>query len=167
MKPKIDPTLVIVLYSCTTGLGLLVGLVPLLSVLGAPIAILAIVFGSILHYKLWDALPTSSRATSPGKAVGFLFIPFFNLYWYFVSYAALPTSIQKATGKPSANGLGVTFAIMSVGQWFFSWIPYVGVLYGIGFYVVWLLYYRAVTRDVNRYLDGGIEIIPPLPKYRN
>jgi hypothetical protein len=166
MKPKINPTLVIVLYSCTSGLGLLVGLVPLLSVLVIPLAILATVFGCILHYKLWDALPAGSRITTPGKAVGFLFIPFFNLYWYFVSYAGLPTSIQKASGKPSASGLGLTFAIMSVGQWMFAWIPYLGVLYTIGLYVIWLLYYRAVTRDVNRYLDGGIEILPPrMPRY--
>jgi hypothetical protein len=138
-----------------------VGLIPLLSIFVVPLAILATVFGCILHYKLWDALPTTERVTSPGKAVGFLFIPFFNFYWYFVSYAGLSTSIQKASGKQSAYGLGLTLAILSIGQWFFSWIPYFGVLYTIGFYVIWLLYYRAVTKDVNRYLDGGVEVIPP------
>jgi len=40
-------------------------------------------------YKSWEMLPESMRVTgngtrvSPGQAVGYLFIPFYNLYWYF------------------------------------------------------------------------------------
>jgi hypothetical protein len=32
-------------------------------------------------YKAWAALPSSRARTTPGKAVGYLFIPFYHLYW--------------------------------------------------------------------------------------
>ena len=35
----------------------------------------------LLFYKMWDAIPTTQASTSPGKAVAFLFIPGFNIYW--------------------------------------------------------------------------------------
>jgi RsiW-degrading membrane proteinase PrsW (M82 family) len=40
----------------------------------------AVVFCAILHYDCWHALPVRFRATSPGKAVGYMFVPFFNFY---------------------------------------------------------------------------------------
>jgi predicted Zn finger-like uncharacterized protein len=35
----------------------------------------------MLFYKMWAAIGDSQASISPGKAVGFLFIPVFNLYW--------------------------------------------------------------------------------------
>ena len=35
----------------------------------------------MLFYKMWAAIKDSQTSISPGKAVGFLFIPVFNLYW--------------------------------------------------------------------------------------
>ena len=54
---------------------------------------LSIIAGSIigmLHlYRAWFFLqPEGARAT-PGQVVGFLFIPFFNIYWYFIAYKGL------------------------------------------------------------------------------
>ena len=37
----------------------------------------------ILIYRMWDSVQDGYARTSPGKAVGFLFIPLFNLYWIF------------------------------------------------------------------------------------
>jgi hypothetical protein len=34
-------------------------------------------------YKMWAAIDDRRARTTPGKAVGFLFIPLFNLYWLF------------------------------------------------------------------------------------
>jgi hypothetical protein len=36
-----------------------------------------------LIYLMWRAIQDGRPRTSPGKALGFLFIPFFNLYWFF------------------------------------------------------------------------------------
>jgi len=149
MKKKIDPTVSIVLTACASGLGLLIGLVPILNLLAIPLAILALVFKCILHFQLWSAVPVGSRSTSPGKAVGFLFIPFFNFYWYFPSYVGLTASIEKATGRPSARGLAVAYAVISVLMWVLVWIPIVGSLFTIVNFVVWLLFVCAVVKDVN------------------
>jgi hypothetical protein len=65
------------------------------------------VYFSILHYRCWNSLPQPFRATTPGKAVGFLFIPFFNLYWAFVTWPKLAKGVvewQKSRGyQPTEN----------------------------------------------------------------
>jgi len=42
----------------------------------------AIVF-LILLYKAWEAIQDGQVRSTPGKAVGFMLIPFFSLYWMF------------------------------------------------------------------------------------
>src|SRR5215472_4189380 len=37
----------------------------------------------VLIYQMWQSIQDGHARTTPGKAVGFLFIPFFNLYWMF------------------------------------------------------------------------------------
>lgn len=36
-----------------------------------------------LYYRAWKAIQDGYARTTPGKAVGFLLIPFFNAYWMF------------------------------------------------------------------------------------
>lgn len=40
----------------------------------------------ILTYKMWAAIQDGHARTRPGKAVGYLFIPFYGLYWLFRAY---------------------------------------------------------------------------------
>ena len=35
----------------------------------------------VLHYRMWAAIQDDKTSISPAKAVGFLFIPVFNIYW--------------------------------------------------------------------------------------
>jgi len=37
----------------------------------------------MLIYKMWKILPSNFARTTPGKAIGFSFIPVFNFYWFF------------------------------------------------------------------------------------
>lgn len=55
---------------------------PLLLLGGLAVAYSAIVT-LVLYYKMWDAIQDGHARTTPGRAVGFLFIPLFNLYWIF------------------------------------------------------------------------------------
>ena len=55
------------------------------------LAWLAIIYGVVIQmvmiYKAWSAINDGQARTTPGKAVGFMFIPLFNIYWLFqVSY---------------------------------------------------------------------------------
>ena len=40
----------------------------------------------ILTYKMWAAIQDGYARTTPGKAVGYQFIPFYDLYWLFQAY---------------------------------------------------------------------------------
>ncbi len=55
------------------------------SFLGGAGNIYALVVMFIFIYKIWKAIPPKVARTKPGKAVGFLFIPIFNIYWWFVA----------------------------------------------------------------------------------
>ena len=39
----------------------------------------------VLLYKAWSAINDGQARTTPGTAVGFMFIPLFNIYWMFMA----------------------------------------------------------------------------------
>jgi hypothetical protein len=43
----------------------------------------------VLLFQLWKIDQDGSAGTTPGRAVGFLFIPFFQIYWIFRAYTGL------------------------------------------------------------------------------
>jgi len=59
------------------------------AVVGALVYLFALVFNFILLYMLWCTIQDGQARTTPGKAVGFLFIPFFNIYWPFQAFWGL------------------------------------------------------------------------------
>ncbi len=63
-------------------------------VIALMLGIIASIFSWILFYiyiyRAWVCLQLGAPRTTPGKAVGFLFIPFFNIYWFFVAINGLP-----------------------------------------------------------------------------
>jgi Na+/proline symporter len=73
----------------------------------------------VLLYKAWTAIqhgPVPVR-TTPGKAVGFLFIPFFNCYWIFQAlwgwtkdYNAV-AACRNPQGFRATPGLGLVLCI--------------------------------------------------------
>ncbi len=47
------------------------------------------VLAYVYLYRAWNCLRFGGPRTTPGKAIGFLFIPFFNIYWIFVALYGL------------------------------------------------------------------------------
>jgi ABC-type Mn2+/Zn2+ transport system permease subunit len=82
-------------------------------------AIPAAVFGTLILYRGWSAVQDGSAQTSPGKAVGFCFIPFFNLYWNFVAYVGLMKEFNRlaeARGRQDQKvneGIAMTICVLS------------------------------------------------------
>ena len=75
----------------------LVATIPLslISVSLYPIAvIIATVFSCLVLHKLWSLIPADKARTTPGKAIGFLFIPLFNFYWNFVAIHGLAKALN-------------------------------------------------------------------------
>lgn len=62
-------------------------------------------------FKFWQLVPNSEAETTPGKAVGFLFIPFYNLYWIHVAFYKLGKHYDAFDGQNS-------FKTSSMGWWF-------------------------------------------------
>jgi Protein kinase domain len=78
------------------------------------------VFWSILHYSCWKALPEKYRATTPARALGFLFVPLFNFYWAFITFPKLATGFNTLKRDhpelPIRNlrAVGIAYAISTV-----------------------------------------------------
>jgi hypothetical protein len=52
--------------------------------------ILSTIFFYMNVYRAWSCLRAGAPRTTPGQAIGMMFIPFYNLYWIFVAIAGLP-----------------------------------------------------------------------------
>jgi hypothetical protein len=72
------------------------------------LAALAMLYGAVvvfmLWYKAWSAIQDGHARATPGKAVGFLFIPLFNLYWMF---QAIPGFAKDYNSYVDRHSLGV------------------------------------------------------------
>lgn len=123
-----------------------------------------IIASMIVHYRCWKTVPKETARTTPGKAVGFLFIPYFNFYWYFVSYAGLAEDFVKS-GATCINhrGLGIAVGILSITMSMcFSEALFEVLLLaplGIAYFIVWLLYTLRMVSIANSLLgDAVVEV---------
>ena len=85
-------------------------------------------------HAFWSWVPPEQRWTSmwkkyisPGTFIGFMFIPYFNIYWLFVTYLGLADvmermRVQYPTNKPPAKTLAIV-AIVG-GMLFFPVAPF-------------------------------------------
>lgn len=106
----------------------------LLGLISIPAIIVATVFCCILLYRQWFLLQGHGARVTPGKAVGFGFIPFFCFYWWFVAYAGLATDTNNYLRSAGINstrmsfGLAVTDCILGILAWTIGLIPVVWAL---------------------------------------
>ena len=86
--------------------------------------IVSLVCGCCILHKLWCLIPAHEAKTTSGKAVGFLFIPFFNLYWNFIAIyglaQALNSQIRQRTikNKGVGEGLSLVYCILAISNLF-------------------------------------------------
>lgn len=136
----------------TVGIALaLLGLVVVLAIVSA-------VMLMVLLYKLWASIqPTRTTA---GKAVGFLFIPFFNLYWVFRVYRGWSVEANRFVQQHgieaprSSVGLATALCVLLL----LSAIPYAGLPFGlIASILAFLHLSRAITiaNTIRRLRDPG------------
>jgi hypothetical protein len=73
-------------------------------------------------YQFWSWIPPEQRHTSmwkkyisPGTAIGFMFIPYFNIYWMFVVYLGIADIMERLRVQyPSTKGPAKTLAIITL-----------------------------------------------------
>ena len=79
----------------------------------------AVVF-VVLLYKMWKAIQDGYARTSPGKAVVFLFIPFFNFYWAFQVFRGFAVDYNAFVDRhgikaePLSTGLFTSYPIWMI-----------------------------------------------------
>lgn len=72
--------------------------------LGGLVSLTGGVFWFIFLYRAWGEVQALGARTTPGKAVGLQFVPFFNFYWIFVAYLGLAKDLnmQLLQGRRSS-----------------------------------------------------------------
>jgi hypothetical protein len=121
--------------------------------------IFATVVGMVLLYKMWAAIEGIGARTTPGKAVGFLFIPFFNFYWFFQAYWGWTQDYNKMVRDRQINapivpeGLGLIIAIFMI----LGGIPYLGIIFGLANLILVTIFFAKGCDAVNALVDAGVE----------
>jgi hypothetical protein len=102
------------------------------------LAIIGAVVMMVLVYKMWASIQDGYARTSPGKALGFMFIPLFNLYWVFQVFPGFAQDFNAFASRYSINaprlpaGLFTAYVILSL----LAVIPIIGLfLVPINFFV--------------------------------
>jgi predicted RNA-binding Zn-ribbon protein involved in translation (DUF1610 family) len=112
--------------------------IALVAIVGLIVAIVGGISNYILLYQLWKVVQDGRAQTTPGCAVGFLFIPCFNIYWQFVAIWGLAKELNRISreyhiGAPEANeSLAMTECILFC----CGIVPYIGALGTLAAFII-------------------------------
>lgn len=126
-------------------IALAIGIPTLFIIIGFGGLIVSIVFSCIILYHLWSLIPAEKAKTTPGKAVGFLFIPFFNFYWNFVAIHGLAQSLNAEANErhiistPINEKLSLAFCIVAIASAVLFEIPIASALLSIAQMVIFII----------------------------
>ncbi|MCF7928195.1 MAG: DUF4328 domain-containing protein [Spirochaetales bacterium] len=125
-----------------------------------PFSIVSTVFGCIWHYKNWAFVDPDLRKTSPGKAVGFSFIPFFNFYWVFVTLIGLWDGLNEMKKRyPQEDsvslprGIPIAIAVCIL----VSMIPVLNIATSLASWILALIF---IIRT-NRFITSMFTLVKP------
>lgn len=129
-------------------------------------AVASVVFFCMLLYRYWNLIPRDQTSITSGKAVGFLFIPFFGAYWAFVSIYGLGKQLQRLTnyGKNQLETMPLIWCIciaISVGAvllgtfsgsyeigYFFGVISGLANVGGCVFHIITMVHFQKVAKMI-------------------
>ncbi len=119
--------------------------------IGFLIAAYGIVIFAMLVHTMWNTIQDGAPRTTPGKGVGYLFIPFYNFYWIFQSFLGWSEDFNRyinernisATEMP--EGFVRALCIFAVIQA----IPYIGMLFSLFYMMLLSIFIDRVCDAVN------------------
>lgn len=82
--------------------GLLVGGAAIASVAYLQFLVVHIIVMFYILYRMWDSIQ-DGVSTSTGKAIGFLFIPVFSIYWIFKAWGGFPAEYNEFIERHQLN----------------------------------------------------------------
>lgn len=109
-------------------------------------------------YRCWLIVNTATGGyvkATPGQAVGFLFIPFFNLYWVYVAYYGWSQEYNKISAQHGWNnqvpeGIFLTNCILQS----CALIPLVNYIVGLGQLVIGPIMIYHMCRTINHHANA-------------
>jgi len=107
--------------------------------------------------KLLSRCAPRNRTMEPGQ-VWLNLIPCFNLVWQFITVIRIAETLDReyedrgwrAEGD-FGKGLGITYLCLNLA----GIIPYIGVLFGLGALVCWIIYWVKMAGFSKRLAEGG------------
>lgn len=121
------------------------------------LALVASVLFVVLVYKMWGAIQDGHARTTPGRAVGFLFIPLFNLYWAFQALWGFAKDYNSFIERHGLSlrrlpaGLFLAYIILCL----MAWIPFLGWFSVAANLVIGTLMIAKICDAVNALPGGG------------
>ncbi len=126
----------------------------LLLLTGCAAVLYACSIWALLLYKAWAIIQDGNATTTPEKAVGFVFIPFYQLYWIFKAWYGFARDCNSYTARhlikapKMKEGHFLAFCILFV----CINVPYVAYLAGIPFIVMIAITSSQTIKAVNALL---------------
>ena len=79
--------------------------IPLLFVFGIGLIplMIGVLFNLLILHSLWSLIPSDEAPATPLVTVFLLFIPLFNIYWFFVAYHTLAQKLNKELKKKNIS----------------------------------------------------------------
>jgi hypothetical protein len=154
--PRFDPQRKEIVNDFDGGLRSLETLAAVATVAAAILGIAGLAVGAtcyfVLLYRAWAVIQDGRISPTPGRAVGLLFVPFFNVYWVFIGVFGLTRALNRFVRRydleaPSASQpLGLSVSLYSV----LTYIPFpFAGLVPLGLNLVLLpLFMRSIYRTV-------------------
>ena len=102
-------------------------------------------------YRMWSMIQDRDSRTTPGIAVGFLFIPFFTWYWGFQAFWGWAVDYNRFVQKMELDapqmpkGLFLTFAIIRI----LTWIPVLNIFIYPAWMVLLIIMFSYICNAIN------------------
>jgi len=132
-------------------------------ILASSLLCLGAVMVFILYYKMWKAIQDGNARTSPGKAVGFMFIPLFNIYWIFQALWGYSKDYNEylrrhsIQAKPLCEGLFLTACILPLT----GGVPMIGCFAGIANVIISIIIVNLICDSINALARVESEQVSP------
>ncbi len=117
------------------------------------------VVSCILWSKSWSFIQDGHARTTPGRAIGFMFIPFFSFYWLFQLIYGFAKDFNayvdryNAPTKKLSEPLFLTICIMLLVGVFMNLVPGIGIFYSFAVYIVMIFLVVQLIDAVNQLPD--------------
>jgi hypothetical protein len=111
----------------------------------------------ILVYKMWTVIQGGQVRTTPGLAVGLLFVPCFNLFWGFQAYWGWTKDYNRYIAERNLSvprmpeGLALTVCILTVA----SIIPFLGSCLALINIVLLFIFMNSAINGVNALITAS------------